>query len=195
VKRFPENRRDRWLSLEELTRLKDALDRHPSRRGARAIWLMVLTGARKNEVLQATWDQFDLDRGVWTKPAHTTKQKRVEHVPLSQAAQELLCEIGRDASGPYVFPGDAHGKPLQEIKRVWDGVRRETSLQDVRLHDLRHTFASHLVSGGVSLFLVGRLLGHTQASTTERYSHLADEPLREASQRFADLLKGARASS
>lgn len=186
IPKFQEEKRQRWLNDEELQRLFEALDAHGWDRSAIAIKLLILTGARRGEVLTATWDQFDLDRAVWTKPSAHTKQKRTEHVPLSSAVQELLTEWrGRaDPANPFVIPGDAPGKPLQEPKRFWANLCKETGLQGLRIHDLRHTYASHLVSQGVSLPIVGRLLGHTQPQTTHRYAHLADAPLRAATEVF-----------
>ena len=191
IPKFPEQKRDRWLNEEELSRLIDVLDKHPSQKCANIVRLLILTGARRGEVFNATWDQFDLDRGTWTKPAHTTKQKRMEHVPLSSQAAALLADIKlkTNAETPYVFPGQKPGQPIVEIKKFWDEVRQAAALPGVRLHDLRHTFASHLVSGGVSLPIVGRLLGHTQPQTTQRYAHLADDPLREAADMISRVIK------
>jgi site-specific recombinase XerD len=90
---------------------------------------------------------------------------------------------------PWVFPGDAEGKPVQEIKRFWDDVRAKADIRDARLHDLRHTFASLLVSGGMSLPMIGRLLGHTQVQTTQRYAHLYDDPLRAGLDRIGEVLR------
>lgn len=189
IQKFQEEKRDRWLREEELKRLVTVLAEHPNQRNANIIRLLILTGARKSEVLTATWDQFELERGVWTKPAHTTKQKRIEHVPLSGAAATLLSAIKANRAtqvpeSPFLFPGDVPGQPMKEIKRFWEEVRDAAGLEKVRIHDLRHTFASHLVSSGVSLPIVGRLLGHTQPQTTQRYAHLADDPLREATEGF-----------
>jgi integrase len=183
-----EQKRERWLNEDELRRLSDAMDKHPNQRAANVVRLLILTGARKGEVMNATWDQFDLEREVWTKPAHTTKQKRQEHVPLSSQAILLLNDIKEraDENTPFVFPGDVEGQALKEIKRFWGEVSTAADITDVRVHDLRHTFASHLVSSGVSLPIVGRLLGHTQPQTTQRYAHIADNPLREAVERFAE---------
>ncbi len=182
IKKYQEQKRDRWLKEDELKRLIAVLDNHPNQKIANIVRLLILTGARKGEVFTDTWDQFDLERGVWTKPAHTTKQKQTEHTPLSQQAVTLLTDIkaAADPDIPYVFPGEVPGQPITDIKRFWNEVRTAANLGDTRLHDLRHTFASHLVSGGVSLPIVGRLLGHTQPQTTQRYAHLADDPLREA---------------
>ena len=94
----------------------------------------------------------------------------------------------KKASVKYLFPGNVPGKPLKDIKKGWKTIRNKANLPDVRLHDLRHTHASHLVSSGLSLSIVGKLLGHTQASTTQRYAHLADEPLRQATALFGNNL-------
>ncbi len=190
IKRYDEEKRDRWLSDEELRRLCRVLDEHPNQRASNAVRLQLLTGARLGEVLKAERTDFDLQRGVWTKPSHHTKQKRREHVPLSAEAQALVAAIlsEQDAGSPYLFPGDAPGKPLQDIKKFWASVLRKTGLRAYRLHDNRHTYASHLVSSGLSLEIVGRLLGHTQASTTKRYAHLADDPLRAATDRFGQKM-------
>lgn len=193
VQKFQEAKRDRWLNEDELKRLVAVLSGHPNQRAANVIRLLILTGARKSEAMTATWDQFDLARGVWTKPAHTTKQKKIEHVPLSGAAVSLLegmnaIRVGNTSESPFLFPGDVRGQPIKEIKRFWEEVRTAAGLDNVRIHDLRHTFASHLVSSGVSLPIVGRLLGHSQPQTTQRYAHLADDPLREAANKFSSKL-------
>jgi len=192
IPKFPEEKRDRWLSTQEIERLCDALDAHSRQSSANAIRLMLLTGARRGEVMSASWEDFNLDLGIWTKPSHHTKQKRREHVPLSPPALRLLIAMKESSDSDFLFPGEAAGKPLQEIKRSWSAVCKQASLQNVRLHDLRHTYASHLVSSGMSLPIVGRLLGHTQPQTTARYAHLADDPLRQATNRFASIVAAAR---
>lgn len=197
IPKFQEHKRDRWLRNEELARLGKALDESPNQRAANLVRLLLLTGARRGEAMTATWDQFDMKRGVWTKPAHTTKQKRIEHVPLSSQAVALLAAIREkaDAENPYVFPGNAPDMPINDIKRFWASIRTEAGLGDVRLHDLRHTYASHLVSAGESLAIVGRLLGHTQPQTTQRYAHLADDPLRAATMSFGAKFDSIRSKS
>jgi integrase len=192
VPKFREEKRDRWLSTQEIERVCEALDRHPNQSAANAIRLMLLTGARRGEVLTATWDDFNLELGVWTKPSHHTKQKRTEHVPLSPPAVQLLASMKEKTANGYLFPGDIPRKPLREIKHVWSAVCKQANIENVRLHDLRHTYASHLVSAGMSLPIVGRLLGHTQPQTTARYAHLADDPLRQATNRFASIVAAAR---
>lgn len=217
VSRNPEEKRSRYLNKPEITALVEALNAHSEPASANAIKLLMLTGARRNEVLGATWDMFDLENGIWTKPSAHTKQRRLHRVPLSGPALNLLTDIkataqraadkaGTDLS-PYVFPG-LDGKPLTDIKRSWHAVclaagltvsvpkknRSGKVLKDqrglpvlipqpsARLHDLRHSFASILVSSGASLPLIGQMLGHTQVQTTQRYAHLFDDPLRKAAE-------------
>jgi len=190
IKKYQENKRTRWLQEDEMKRLINVLDAYPNQTTSNIIRLLLLTGARKHEVFTATWEQFDLEKGVWTKRAHTTKQKKMDHSPLSPAALAILQEIEKTKSdSPFLFPGKIKGKPIQDIKKAWDTIKKRTELKDFTIHDLRHTYASHLVSSGLSLSIVGKLLGHTQASTTMRYAHLADEPLREATTLFAEKFK------
>ncbi len=184
VEKYKEYKRHRWLNDEEVQRLWPVLDTYPNQKVSNVIRLLLLTGSRRNEVLHATWNQFDLERGVWTKPAHTTKQRRMEHLPLSTRTIDILKSMKEESNSDFLFPGNMPGKPLQEIKKAWHTLRIKAGLPDVRIHDLRHTHASHLVSSGLSLSIVGKLLGHTQASTTQRYAHLADEPLRQATELF-----------
>lgn len=190
IERFQEKRRERWLSDDELTRLLAVLANHQNQRAANAVRFQLLTGARLGEALRARWADIDLERGVWTKPSHYTKQKRTEHIPLSGPALALLADM-RDKATPSeenLFPGNATGRPLQDIKKFWKAATAEAGICEYRLHDNRHTHASHLVSSGLSLEIVGRLLGHTNPTTTKRYAHIADTPLRAATERFGAKL-------
>ena len=162
---------------------------------ANAVRFQLLTDSRIGEVLSARWSDIDLSRGVWIKPSHHTKQKRREHLPLSAPALALLAEMQEraDAGEHFLFPGNAPDKPLQGIKKFWRGITEQVGLDDYRLHDNRHTHASHLVSSGLSLEVVGRLLGHTNPLTTKRYAHLADDPLRAAAERFGSKMDALQA--
>jgi integrase len=195
IERFQEERRERWLSDRELSQLLSVLIAHPNQRAANAVRLQLLTGARLGEVLNARWSDFDLDRGVWTKPSHHTKQKRTEHIPLSGPTLTLLTEMREkaDPNEANLLPGNASGRPLQDIKKFWKAVTEQAGIADYRLHDNRHTHASHLVSSGLSLEIVGRLLGHTNPTTTKRYAHIADSPLRAATERFGAKLDALHA--
>jgi integrase len=216
VPRFQETRRERWFTTEEIQRFREALDSYADQNAANALRLLLLTGSREGEVLKAEWEQFDFLRRVWTKPSHNTKQKRVEHIPLSKPVLKLLQSMmPKDTTGP-LFPGrDGEGKRVS-LKRPWIAACRAAGLVEeylidgkrkgkdgkpvklkryratVRIHDLRHSYASHLVSNGVSLQIVGKLLGHTQASTTMRYAHLQDETLRAATNRFGEIYSEAK---
>ena len=124
-------------------------------------------------------------------PSHHTKQKKIEHLPLSPPAINLLRTLKQQADGEYVFPGK--NGPLKELKASWAAIRDAAGLTEtgIRFHDLRHTYASQLVSGGISLHIVGGLLGHTRSETTQRYAHIADEALREATTKFGAIVERA----
>lgn len=183
-----ETRRERFLSSEEVFRLLEAMDGNSNVRGSNIVRMLLLTGARSGEVFSMRWADVDLTIGRWTKPAHTTKQKRTEVIPLSDAATILLREIRKavPADSPFVFPGEVPGEPMTTIKTFWRSICREAKIEDVRPHDLRHTYASHLASSGQSLVMIGRLLGHSQPQTTARYAHLHDEALRAATNKFSE---------
>ena len=180
VERNQENKRTRYLSADEISRLKVALAAHEDQQAANIVRLLLLTGARLNEVQSATWEQFDIEDGVWTKPGSTTKQKTEHRVPLSAPARQLLAELHADNhagldDASYVFPGRVGGH-RKTIRKVWEDLCESTGLNGVRVHDLRHSYASLLASAGLSLPTIGALLGHSQPSTTARYAHLADSP-------------------
>ena len=169
----PETARDRFLSMEEINRLADALANDADQRGASIIRLCMLTGARLGEVRTATFEQFNLDLAIWTKQAAYSKQRRIHRIPISPEAVALV-RLRREAvppGCPFLFPGDVEGQPVLELKRFWARMREVADIPDVRIHDLRHTFASLLVSGGASIEMIGKLLGHMQIGTTQRYAH------------------------
>ena len=192
IKHYHEEPRDAWLRLPQLRRLEAALSNMEDQIIADAIRLLLVTGSRVNEVLAAEWKQFDLDRAEWTKPSHHTKQKKTEHVPLSSAAMSILIRLhDRTGSGPYLIPGlDGH---RIDLRRLWANICREAGLgDDVHVHDLRHTFASILVSSGQPLSSVGKLMGHTQSKTTERYAHLSQDALKSATESFGNTFNTLR---
>ena len=189
LERNAEVARTRYLDKSELVALGAALDAHPSQTAANAIRLLLLTGARRGEVLAATWSQFDLSVGVWTKPRENTKAKREHRIPLNAPALRLLLAMRDGAGGsPYLFPSHGTAGHIVEIKGAWARVTRAAKLENARIHDLRHTYASFLASAGFSLPTVGALLGHTQAQTTQRYAHLLDDPLRVATDKVGSML-------
>jgi integrase len=191
--RYPETQRESWLTPEEIGRVFEQLDKHQDQNAASALRLIILTGSRKSEVLSAKWEDFK--DGRWRKPSHHNKRKETIHVPLSADAIAVLEKMRKqsDATG-WLFPG-RNGDHLKDIRKIWAKIRNQAKIPprplwgDVRPHDLRHSFASVLVSAGESLQIVGKLMGHTQAATTERYAHLSDEALRDAANSFGDLIR------
>jgi integrase len=190
IAKNPENRRERFLTPAELGRLMSALAAHP-RQSADAVRLLLLTGARRGEVLGATWDQFDLAAGVWVKPASATKQGRLHRIPLSVAAIQLLRDMQSKADGPALFPGRGRDAPQTTLKKFWAAICRDAGIQGVRLHDVRHSYASLLAGAGLSLPTIGALLGHSSPATTQRYAHLLDEPLRVATEKIGAIITAA----
>lgn len=192
IERNHEEKRERYLTPDEMKNLARALDMHEEKASTNAVRLLLLTGARRNEVLAATWEMFDLEMGVWSKPSAHTKQKRAHRVPLSGPAVELLKAMKEkaDQDQPFLFPGGKKGQPITDIKKSWASICLKAGIKDCRLHDLRHTYASILASSGQSLPVIGALLGHTQTQTTSRYAHLFDNPLRAATETVGRVVMG-----
>lgn len=204
IERNQEIKRHRYLSPEEIKALLAAVNEHEDKQAANIIRLLLLTGARRGEVLNATWDQFDLKDGIWTKPGHTTKQKTEHRVPLSAPARQLLSTLhaaakAADGEMPeWVFVGRVNGGPREGIKGPWAEICKAAGLigpKAVRVHDLRHSYASILASAGMSLPIIGQLLGHTQPATTARYAHLFDDPLRTATDRVGSIVDASGPSA
>lgn len=167
--------RERYLSAAEARRLLDELDRYPSRHSALAIKLLLFTGARKREILSARWEHVDWDRRLLTVPLAKSGQAR--HIPLSDEALAVLRRLPRREGAPWLFPGVRADGPLRSVFHTWNTIRTRLGLGDVRLHDLRHSFASFLVNSGCSLYEVQKILGHHDPRVTMRYAHLAPESL------------------
>ena len=197
IEKNTEYGRRRYLSGDELVRLVKALADYEDQQAADIVRLLLLTGARRGEVLSARWADLDLGEGKWSKPASSTKQKEAHEVPLSAPARQLLSEIRerqagkRHALGTYVFPGTGGSGHIVEIKKAWRALCRAAGITGLRIHDLRHSYASQLVSGGASLPLIGALLGHASPSTTARYAHLHHDPMREAAERVGAVITAA----
>jgi integrase len=191
VKRNVETPRERFLSGDELVRLLDALAAHPDQSEANAVRLLMLTGARRGEVLSMMWDQIDFEKATWTKPSSHTKTKKTHHVPLSAPALQLLAQMRDGPSSAYVFPGRGGNGYRADLKKPWEAIHKAAGITGLRLHDLRHSFASVAAAGGASLPIIGKLLGHTQTATTARYAHLDVDPLREVAERVGAIIEGA----
>jgi len=194
VKGIEKNReyhRRRYLSGDELVRLTKALSKHPDKAAADAIRLLLLTGARRGEVLLMRWE--DVEDGTWSKPPSSTKQREHHQVPLSAPAQELLSDIRKRQRprAPFVFPGDGATGHRVELKKDWAQITKAAGIDGLRIHDLRHSYASQLVSGGASLPLIGALLGHSNPITTARYAHLFRDPLRAATEKVGAVISAA----
>jgi integrase len=196
VEKFGERKRERFLSAAELTRVADTLERAEGKEppsAIAAIRLLILTGCRLSEILSLRWEWIDFERSCLILPDSKTGAKTV---PLGAPALRALAELPRQEGSPYVLPAERGDGHFVGIQKPWQRVRGAAGLDDVRIHDLRHSFASIAVSGGDSLYLVGKVLGHRQSRTTERYAHLKDDPLRavadRTAERIAAIMEGSR---
>ena len=159
-----------------------------TRTRSRPSGLLILTGARLREILDAQWSQLDLERGVLFLPDSKTGKKPLY---LSAAAQSVLAEIPRIKDNPHIIAGAAEGAPRADLQRPWKAVRKAAELDGVRIHDLRHSFASFGAGASLGLPIIGKLLGHSQAATTHRYAHLDADPLRRAVETIGGTIAAA----
>ncbi len=189
VERYAEHHRERLLSAEELARLGDAIRAY---RGSpfvpAAIRLLLFTGARLNEILGLQWDWIDYQRGEARLPDSKTGRKTL-HLPAPALA--VLSDLPRLEGNPFVIAGQVKGARLVNLETPWRAIRAAAGLPDARLHDLRHAFASIGAAAGDSLLVLGKVLGHTQAATTQRYAHLASDPVKATAGRIAGKIADA----
>jgi integrase len=183
VEKYREARRERFLSQAELARLGDALREAEQEKICSpwivaAIRLLMFTGARRNEILTLRWEHVSEEHECLMLSDSKTGRKAIH---LNAPALALLQTIPRVEGNPYVICGAKAGQHLVNLEKPWRRIRKAAKLEDVRLHDLRHSFASVAASGGQSLIVIGKLLGHSQPVTTARYAHLADDPVKAAS--------------
>lgn len=187
VQKYPEEKRDRFLSAEEMARLGDALA-EAERAGTElpgtilAVRLLALSGMRRTEVLTLKWEHVDWERSCLRLPESKTGRKVV---PLGAPALDLLSQAPRTEGNPYVCPGERAGGHVVGIDKAWRRLCKSAGLTGVRLHDLRHSYASTGAAAGFGLPIIGKVLGHSSSSTTQRYAHLADDPLRVAVDRIS----------
>lgn len=196
VKKYAAVKRERYLTAEEFARLGAELDRvdaesEESPFVTAALRLLILTGARLNEVLTLKWSFVDVERGLLFLPDSKTGQKTIR---LSDAAITILTALPRLTGNPYVLPGRIEGQRLINLQKPWRRIRERAGLDDVRIHDLRHSFASVAAASGGSLPMIGKLLGHTQPQTTARYAHLADDPVDQLNRRVGVIIAEAMAA-
>ena len=197
-----ERKRERFLTDEEFRRLGRVLAEAETCKGVSvhavaAIRLLMLTGCRRNEILTLRWDEVDLEAKELRLADSKTGARTIS---LSPEAAGVLAGIPRVAGNPHVIPGRIKGARMRNVNDPWDVIRDRAGLRDVRLHDLRHSWASRALALGESLPMIGRLLGHTQVETTARYAHLARDSVQESAARIAesiaaDILGGQPASS
>lgn len=196
IKPYSEKKRERYLSEDELKALLDALDTAEGaeadiaieRYEAAAIRLLIFTGCRVSEIITLKWTDVDLAKGRITLKQHKTDQYGDKIIPLNKPALEILKTLPQKDGNPYVIVGRVEGEHLINIQKPWRRVRKAAELEDVRLHDLRHSFASFAVGAGIPLALIGGLLGHRSVQTTARYAHLANGPLQQATHVVGGLL-------
>lgn len=213
IEKYPEASRERFLSVDELERLGAALrlaetegvpweidETNPNSKhapkgdrriivgahAAGAIRLLLFTGCRLREILGLEWENVDFERGMLFLPTSKTGKRSIV---LNAPALAILAELPR--VGDFVIAGNATDKPRSDLKRPWAVVTRQAGLAGLRIHDLRHNFASFGAGGGMGLPIVGRLLGHTTPATTARYAHLDNDPLRRASDAIGATLAAA----
>lgn len=216
ITRYREQGRERYLTGDELARLGDALreaetvglpysvdEARPSSKHApkaenrrakvdpfavAAIRLLILTGARLHEILDAQWPQLDAERGVLFLADSKTGRKPIH---LSPPAQTVLAGLPRVEGNPHIIVGAKDGEPRADLKKPWAAVTRAAGLEGLRIHDLRHSFASFGAGAAIGLPVIGRLLGHATPTTTARYAHLADDPLRRAVETVGGVIDAA----
>ena len=190
VVKYPQRKRERFLTDEEFTRLGQVLDEVETEGGASpaavaAIRLLMLTGCRKSEILTLRWEHVALDVGELRLPESKTGARVISLPPM---AVNLLAGFSRDQDGPWVIPGRYPGTHLRDLTDAWKVIRTRAGLNHVRIHDLRHSFASRALALGESLPMIGKLLGHSQIETTARYAHLARDSIHDSAARIADSL-------
>jgi integrase len=186
----PDNRRTRHLDDQEFARLLAVLRSHSNRTVAQIIMLIVSTGVRASEAIGAEWSQFDLKNRVWRIPASRAKAKRIRTLPLNDAAMDVLEGILRRTDQPYLWRSSQTGDQMKYIAKVWGRIRVEAGLPDVRLHDLRRSFACVAINAGASLQEVSKLLGHSSSSVTENhYAYLSAKSLQTATDRVSKAIE------
>lgn len=196
VKTFPDGKRERFLSPAELGRLGEALasalgeGAHPHH--VTIIRLLLLTGARKNEIARLRWSEVDFERGLLQLEDSKTGRRPIH---LGAPALAMLSGVERTESR-FVFPDPRDpGLPIRNLDWAWVGFRKRADLDGLRIHDLRHSFASVGIAGGSGLFLIRKLLGHSHITTTQRYAHLADDPVKAAADKIASAVAAAMVGS
>jgi len=178
--------KERFLTQEETQRLFEAVILSDNKMLKYIVPMLILTGARKHEVLEARWEDIDISAGQWRIPK--TKNGKPRYVPLSNSAMQLLEAIPKFNESPFVFTNPKTNKPYTRFYKSWDTARRSVGLSDVRIHDLRHSFASFLVNSGRTIYEVQKILGHSDVRVTQRYAHLSKNTLADAANEVGRIL-------
>jgi integrase len=196
IKTYKPRKMERFLSPKELSSLGEALldaeNNGMTPSAVNAIRLLAMTGCRKSEILELKWDYVDFEQSCLRLPDSKTGSKVIS---VGAAVLELLNKIPKVKKNPYVLPGSVEKHHFVGLTKAWQKIRKMAKIEDVRIHDLRHSFASVGAAGGDSLYMIGKLLGHSQASTTQRYAHLADDPLKATADRIAGHIAGAMSNA
>ncbi|WP_036593771.1 site-specific integrase [Ottowia thiooxydans] len=184
-----DNQVERYLTDEEVQRLVPVLTTDLAYGASYILLFLLSTGARLNEAMQAKWEQIDLQTGVWRIPAKNSKSKKGRAVPLNASALWVLGQLWTKDKNPHLFVNEATNKPFVTITRAWYRLRAKAGIEGLRIHDLRHSFASFLVNGGRSLYEVQQILGHSDPKVTMRYAHLSTKALQEAANAASVIVK------
>jgi len=188
IEKFKEEKRDRFISQDEFPRLAEAINAELNQSVVSAIWLYLLTGVRKEELLTLKWTDIDLERKELKLT--DTKNGKPHYLPLSAAAIDVLNQTPRIKSNPYVIVGKNPGCHLVNIAKPWERIRKAAGLEDVRLHDLRRTVGSWLAQSGNSLHLIGKVLNHSNQSTTSVYARFGQDNVRDALEQHGQMITG-----
>lgn len=186
-----DNKVERYLSDEEAQRLVEVLTTDLAYGASYVLLFLLSTGARLNEAMRAKWEQIDLEKGIWRIPASNSKSKKTRSVPLNDSALWVLSQLWTQGEHPYLFVNKATNKPFVTITRAWYRLRDKAGVEGLRIHDLRHSFASFLVNGGRSLYEVQQILGHSDPKVTMRYAHLSGKALKETANAASVIVKAA----
>jgi len=193
-----DNKVEHYLDDNQLEKLLDVLRTDENRTVCQIALFLLSTGARLNEVLSATWDQVDQQNRVWRIAANNSKSKKMRSIPLNDSAIEVLGQLGTEGTFDHLFVNRTYreenpnyGKPYTTIMKVWSRLRTKAGLPHLRIHDLRHQYASFLVNSGRTLYEVQQILGHSDPKVTMRYSHLSSKALQDAANSASIIIRGA----
>jgi len=178
IQKYSEKSRDRWVTQEELPALARAIDEEENIYARHYFWLLILTGARKSELLQAKWEDVDTEAGQLKFPE--TKRGQAHYIPLTGPVLAVLGQIPKLEGNPYLFPGEGKEGHMINVTKPWARIRKAAGIEDINIHDLRRTVGSWLAQGGNSLHLIGKVLGHSNQSTTAIYSRFGQDSVRQA---------------